>query len=279
MMPTTDIPIAFYTPILVNNGQSKLVRNPVCQEIPLQIRINDEPYVTLMRTPGLEKEHAVGFCFTDNIIRDVAEITEIQCLFGQGSPWIQAVLLTIPSLSRKPITRGPSLKSSSGSVNRAQILDEVFQNISPVRSQKRFDCQILDLFPERLHACQVLRSKCGATHGSALLDEFGHTLFCAEDVGRHNGLDKLIGYVLLNRIDTNDKLLMLSSRASFEMIQKALRISIPVVASISAPTELALQVADHLQCTYISFLKKKGYYIYTHAWRFGFSEEKLSESC
>ena len=263
-------PIVEYQPILAQEGESHLVRNSICQEFPLEIRINGSPYVTLMRTPGLEKELAVGFCFTDDLITQADEITAIREEGDEHSPYVASVEVTIPGFQGCKIKDdGAALKSSSGSVNRTQILEDIFRKIAPIRSQKHFKLGIIDDLPEQLNAGQVIRSKCGATHASALFDEDGNSLFCAEDVGRHNGLDKLIGYVLLHKIDTSDKLLMLSSRASFEMIQKAVRMSIPVVASISAPTELALKIAERLQCTYISFLKKKGFYIYTHPWRFG----------
>jgi FdhD protein len=270
MQEYKHFPIVEYRPILVMDGEYRPAYNPICQEFPLEIRINGTSYVTLMRTPGQEKELAVGFCFTDDIISQADEITIIREVYDEDSFYVVAVELVIPGFQGRTVKDdGAALKSSSGSVNRTQILEDIFRKVVPIRSQKHFKLGIIDDFPEQLGAGQVIRSKCGATHASALFDTEGTRLFCAEDVGRHNGLDKLIGHVLLQKIDTSDKLLMLSSRASFEMIQKAIRISIPGVASVSAPTELALKVAEKLQCTYISFLKKKGFYIYTHPWRFG----------
>ncbi len=269
MMNFEHDPIVMHRPILVKNGEITRVDNPICQEIPLELRINGESYVTLMRTPGAERELAVGFCFTDELIASAADVTGIACHANAYAPFIQRVDLTIPSFTGKQGKCGSAIKSSSGSLNRAQILDDAMRNIPPIRSQQRFDLAIVASFPEKLDASQTLRAKCGATHGAALFDPHGNALFGAEDIGRHNGLDKLIGHILLNNIATDDKLLMLSSRASFEMMQKAARIAIPVVASVSAPTDLALQFADRLNCTYISFLKARGFYIYTHPWRFG----------
>ena len=264
-------PIVIHTPILVKDGKQTRVENPICEEIPLEIRINGEPYVTLMRTPGAERELAIGFCFTDELITSVADVTGMTCYAEDDAPFIQRVELTLPSFRGKQGKRGSVIKSSSGSINRAQMLEDILRNIAPIRSQQCFDLAIFDSFPEKFDASQTLRAKCGATHGAALFDQRGNVLFGAEDIGRHNGLDKLIGHILLNNISTDDKLLMLSSRASFEMMQKAARIAIPVVASVSAPTNLALRVAERLNCTYISFLKKHGFYIYTHPWRFGIS--------
>ena len=262
-------PLITHTPIRVKDGEIQRVENVICQELPLDIRINGEPHVTLMRTPGFERELAVGFCFTDDLIRSVDDISGIACHADPASPFIQAVELAIPRCAGTPAKRESLLKSSSGAMNRRDLLESALKSVAPIQSKTRFDLAIVDAFPERLEAGQTLRAQCGATHGAALFDARGETLFCAEDIGRHNGLDKLIGHVLLQNIPTDDTLLMLSSRASFEMMLKAVKIAIPVVASVSAPTDLALQVAEKLNCAYISFLKKGGFYIYTHPWRFG----------
>ncbi len=265
-----SVPLVTYTPIQVKDGHHRAVENLVCQEFPLEIQINETPYATLMRTPGLEKELAIGFCFTDKVIASIEEVSDVICTSNQDSSYITRVELTIPKLIGQDLSRHSLLKSSSASVNRTQILDNLPLPIPPhKRRGEIFNLSVVNALPDKLNACQVLRKKCGATHGAALFSQAGEILFCAEDVGRHNALDKLIGFILLNKIDTSDKILMLSSRASFEMIQKAGSISIPVVASISAPTDLALKVADRLQCTYVSFLKKGGCLIYTHPWRFG----------
>jgi FdhD protein len=265
-------PLVTYTPIQVKDRQNRRVKNLVCQELPLEIRINDTPYATLMRTPTLEKELAIGFCFTDKVLTSIDDISNILCTSTQGFSYITTVALVIPRLIGQDLTRQSLLKSSSASVNNPQILEDLLHNEPPPESEtpeRLFDLSVLNELPDKLNACQVLRAKCGATHGAALFSHTGKLVCCTEDVGRHNALDKLIGFVLLNRIDTRDKMLMLSSRASFEMIQKAGSVSIPVVATISAPTDLALRVAERLRCTYISFLKKGGYNIYTHPWRFG----------
>lgn len=275
MASTQTFPIVTYTPILVNDGERGVVENLVCLELPLEIRINGSPHVTLMRTPGLDKELAVGFCFTDKIIATVADIHAIRCITPQNTSWVTAVELTIPKVEEQPALRRSVIKSSSAGVHNAHIFDNLpaIPHEGDDFSEPCFELSVLDALPEKLSACQVLRSKCHSTHGTALFNRTGERVCCTEDVGRHNALDKLIGIVLLNNLTPGDKILMLSSRASCEMIQKAGRIGFPVVATISAPTDLALQMADRLKCTYVSFRKKGGYYIYTHPWRFGLGGE------
>ncbi len=268
------LPITVFTPIRCHNGQCEVVENAICQEAPLTLVINGQTYTTIMRTPGLEEELALGCCFTENLIATAADVTALTCHASPADPFIQRVELTIPALEGRAFARTATLKSSSGAVNHLNMLSEVLQHIPPLTASRRFDVRVLDHFSDQLDAAQPLRARCGATHAAALFDAAGTLLFCAEDVGRHNGLDKLIGYILRQRIVTEDKLLMLSSRASFEMMHKAVRIALPVVASVSAPTELALRVADALRCTYVSFLKRGGFYIYTHPWRFGLGDGK-----
>ena len=272
MRYTPHLPVIVHTPVYVHGEEHHLVENPVCQEVPLEIRINGETYALLMRTPGGEQELAVGVCFTNELIASAADVTAFSSSTAEDSPYITSVSLTISSLQGKQLHQESLLKLSSGSVSNTEILENIFQHVSPIASTVTFSLSVLEELPGKLNACQLLRSKCGATHGAALFDQHGNMLACAEDVGRHNGLDKLIGSILLQKIETHDTLLMLSSRASFEMIQKAVRAAIPVVASVSAPTDLALNVADKLQCTYVSFLKRGSLYIYTHPWRFGLGE-------
>ena len=272
--PDQTFPLVTYAPIQIKHGESSRTENLVCQELPLEIRINDSPYATLMRTPGLDKELAVGFCFTDGVVDAIDEIADIQCLSVSDSPYVATMTMNIPKFSGQDMNRRSLLKSSSASVNRMQILEHIQGPGSDSEQHDTcFNLSVLDDLPDKLKACQTLRTKCHSTHGAALFDQYGELLCCTEDVGRHNALDKLIGYVLLNSIKTDETILMLSSRASFEMIQKAGRIAIPVVATISAPTDLALKVAERLRCTYVSYLKQGGVYIYTHPWRFGLTGE------
>lgn len=270
MKQVQDFPIVRHRPFLIGlDGQYSQVENLVCQELPLEIQINSVPCAMLMRTPGMEQELALGFCFTNELIQSIDDVTDIACFTPEGEAYMTHINLTIPALQGKAASPEAFVKFSSGSVSSTSILEDIFRKVAPITSSGRFPVSILPRLPGQLNAFQKLRARCGATHGATLINEQGETLFCAEDVGRHNGLDKLIGYLVLNKIETHNKILMLSSRASFEMIQKAVRIAFPVVASVSAPTDLALQVADRLNCTYVSFLKNGSFFIYTHPWRFG----------
>jgi FdhD protein len=274
----SPLPIITYTPLRICDGRCEAVPNRVCREVPLTIRTNGAGHATLMRTPGQERELAIGFCFTDQLILAIEEVTEVTCTTDTDTPYVSSVDVRIPHVRSQDVQQRSLLKSSSAAVHSRQILEDLLTDdgraaggrlATDDQEQAPFELAVLDELPEKLNACQVLRAQCGATHAAMLVDRLGTVLCSAEDVGRHNALDKVIGTVLLQRIATTDTILVLSSRASFEMIQKAARLAIPVVASVSAPTDLALRVAQRLGRTYLSFLKQGGYYLYTHPWRFG----------
>lgn len=265
-------PLVVYTPLHYYDGHITSEEHLVCQELPLEIRVNTIPYTLLMRTPGLDIELALGFCFTDRLIQSLEEVSDIRCEMTPDNTTITTVNLRVLKLRDGDIYRRSVLKSSSAAMHNPQMLHEILKRPPPLKTDVngiRFDVAVLSALPEKLNASQVLRAQCKSSHGAALFNRAGELVYCAEDLGRHNALDKLAGVMLLRQIDPHDKILALSSRASFEMIQKTTRLGIPVVVTISAPTDLALRLADHLHCTYVQTLKNGGFAIYTHPWRFG----------
>ncbi len=264
----STIPYQF---VFVKHGQYERREQCICREAPLTIQINGVPYMTLMRTPGLEKELAIGVCFSDGLIASAGHVTNMTDFPDPDMSYIRRLNLLIPSLGRKNLSREALLKSSSGSLNASSLLQEADVKIPRITSALRYAPAVVETVPDKLADAQHIRALCGATHGAALFDRRGTLVFCAEDVGRHNGLDKLIGYALLNGIEASETILMLSSRASVEMMHKAVRFGVPLVATLSAPTDLALQLAEKANCTYLSFRKTGGYHVYTHAWRLGFA--------
>lgn len=266
------LPLTTYTPLELKNGAAAAVEHLVCQEIPLEIRVNNIPYALLMRTPGLDIELAIGYCFTDHLIQSLDEVSDIRCEMSADHAHITAVSLRVLKLREGDILRRSVLKTSSASMHNPEILNDVLQRPAPIKTvtdEPRFDLNVIATLSDKLEACQTLWMQCRSTHCAAMFDRTGELVYSAEDVGRHNALDKLIGAVLLRQVAAHDKILVLSSRASFEMIQKAGRLNIPVVATVSAPTDLAVRLADHLHCTYVQLLKHGGCAIYTHPWRFG----------
>jgi FdhD protein len=153
--------------------------------------------------------------------------------------------------------------SSCGICGKASLL--ALRTVCPPRAANTFkvDAQLLHRLPERLRASQGVFDRTGGLHGAGLFDSAGHLLALREDVGRHNAVDKLIGAEFLaDRTPLRDRLLLLSGRASFELLQKALMGGLPMVAAVGAPSSLAVQVAKEFDITLVGFLREDHFNIY-----------------
>ena len=247
----------------------------VSVEEPLEIQVeygpsNDRRVQALsitMRTPGNDAELAVGFLFTEGIIHkkeDILSAKHVQTLPGVSSNYIQVSLN--PDLQFKPsqLQRNFYTSSSCGVCGKSS-LDSVKTQM-PKKSGK----SIPALSPELILSLpQILREKqetfetTGGLHASGLFDPSGKLIYLREDVGRHNALDKLIGRALMDGTTPLDEhILLLSGRASFELMQKAGMAGIPVVCAVGAPSSLAVECAKEFEITLIGFLRENRFNIY-----------------
>jgi FdhD protein len=234
-----------------------------------------------MRTPGNDFDLAAGFLMTEGVVRDANDIEQITYggepskenkLSSQGMDSLKTgskpnivrvdlapdVAVNLGSLQRNFYTT-----SSCGICGKASLL--ALRTVCPPRTPNRFriDAQILYRLPERLRAFQGVFDRTGGLHGAGLFDTAGNLLALREDVGRHNAVDKLIGSEFLaDRTPLRDRLLFLSGRASFELLQKALMGGFPLVAAVGAPSSLAVQVAKEFDITLIGFLREGHFNIY-----------------
>ncbi len=249
----------------------------VVVEAPLEVHVNGLPLVALMRLPGADKELAAGFCLTERIIPDAASINIIRHC-GQMAA-LQAEGLPRPG-GAPPEERGDVVEmevSESGNTDRFKEtfvvrtgcggadLTEVGADLEgSIQSQLRVSRAVLLGLADRLTAEQPVFTSTGGTHGAGLFTAEGELVVVMEDVGRHNALDKAVGYAALRRIPLEDKVLVLSGRVSYEMVTKAARVGIPMVASLAAPTSLGLAIAEKSGCTVIGFLGDRRFNIYTY---------------
>ncbi len=245
-------------------------QNLIAEE-PLQICLNGEPHVTIMRTPGQDKELALGFCFTEGIIAGLSHIKLIRhCGSGaEGEAKGNEIDLI---LNEPPITTLPKrnleVRSGCGICGRATI-DELTRLLSPINNSIHISAGLLQQMVARMEQEQRLYTATGTTHAVALFDKDGRFITCAEDIGRHNALDKTIGYTLLHDIPRHNMVAILSGRASFEMLVKSIRAQISVVASVSGTTKLSVELAQRLGCTLIGYLRDGRLEVYTHPERIG----------
>ena len=238
-------------------------------EEPLSIRVQGKPYSVVMRTPGDELAHAAGFCLAEGIIDAPNDIKNISCCDGTDS---NVVTITLEESRQSKITdlldrRGYISQTGCGICGK-EIVKDLHQVIQPMRYNAQIDTELALECLENLSSLQPLRDQTRASHAAALYTSDFKLLSVAEDVGRHNALDKAIGKVFLNRNLDEASLLILSSRISYELVQKAARACIPVILAFSRPTSLAVELGSQLNMTLACLARGSGLYIFCGERRF-----------
>jgi FdhD protein len=231
-------------------------------EEPLQIRVNGRDLSITMRTPGNDAELAAGFLFTEGILTARADVTGIEC--GENTVNLTLAEGVDPGMSRNFYTT-----SSCGVCGKASIESLHAAGCAMIPSTSKVDREVIHRLPETLRASQSAFEHTGGLHGAALFDQRGNLEMTREDVGRHNAVDKLIGAAFLaEKLPLADRILMLSGRASFELVQKAVMAGIPVVAAVGAPSSLAVQTAQRFGVTLLGFVREGRFNIYSGISRF-----------
>src|SRR5215471_1497846 len=211
------------------DGELEYLPDDLTIEQPLEIRIGRKPIATTMRTPGHDEELAAGFLLSEGIVPDRDQIASI---------------------------------SMSGKTS----IDAIRQNFPPVRSTDvRIEIETLLSLPETLRSAQSDFARTGGIHAAGIFGVDGKLKIAREDIGRHNAVDKAVGRAFLDELlPLETHLLLVSGRASFEIIQKALAAGIPIVAAVSAPSSLAVEFARDSNQTLIAFLRPPTFNVYTH---------------
>jgi FdhD protein len=233
-------------------------------EAPLEIRVRGRSLAVTMRTPGEDHELAAGFLLTERIIRDRAELVDIRTCRASFEPenTLDVFLRAGVELDVARLTRHFFATSSCGQCGKA-TLDAVKQNFPPVTAAFQIAPRLLARLPARMRAAQRTFRRTGGLHAAAIFDRRGKLLAVREDVGRHNAVDKVIGWALLNNhLPLLDHLLLVSGRASFEIVQKALAARIPVVCAVSAASSLAVAFARANGQTLVGFLRSDTMNVY-----------------
>ena len=212
-----------------------------------------------MRTPGHDQELAAGFLFSEGIIKRREDLTEIgYCKLANPDDApniINAFLGRGATIDWKHLQRFTFASSSCGVCGKSSI-DSVHQHFPPIPPGRVFQASLLPELPARLREAQVAFDQTGGLHGAALFDFSGKLLAAREDVGRHNAVDKIIGWGFLDhRLPFSECLLLVSGRASFEIVQKALAAGVPIIAAVSAPSSLAVELAVESGQGLVGFLR------------------------
>lgn len=232
-------------------------------EEPLSIRIEGKPYSVIMRTPGNELAHAAGFCLGEGIVDHPDDFNSIGYCEDLET---NVVTITLNEARRKHIVdildrRGFISQTSCGICGK-EVVKDLYQMIRPIQKELQIDARKSLACLESLSELQPLRQKTRTSHAAVIYGPAFDILSVAEDVGRHNALDKAIGKLFLeNRLDSVT-LLVLSSRISYELVQKSARARIPTILAISRPTSLAVDLASRLNMTLGCLADETGLYIY-----------------
>jgi FdhD protein len=252
------------------NGQSTTLQDAVAVEEPLEISIAYPQQQQLvfktiaitMRTPGSDAQLALGFLFTEGIINSTTIINRIE---QKGNNKICVFINDAINLKEKLIDRNFYTTSSCGICGKASIeAVQAMQAIPPYPTKHTINSQIIFTLKDKLVQQQVSFEKTGGIHAATLFTHTGALIYLAEDVGRHNALDKLIGHCYQqNLLPLSNHILLLSGRASFELIQKAAMANINTILAIGAPSSLAVELATELDITLIGFLKNNSFNIYS----------------
>jgi FdhD protein len=264
--------------VVAREGQRQVERDDaLAVEEPLEIRIRPREgvrgrsFVTTMRTPGHDEELTAGLLFAEGVVASRSDIVGLE---RPADPRIEPELranVMIATLAPDALARGEKLErgtvmgSACGVCGKTSIENVIPPETPPLLSEMRIRPEVLFALPGRLREGQSVFSRTGGLHAAGLFDAEGRIRVLREDIGRHNATDKVVGHLLLeDGLPLAASVLMVSGRAGFEIVQKAYSAGIPVVASVSAPSSLAVELAEAAGLTLVGFLREERYNIYAH---------------
>jgi FdhD protein len=253
-----------------DKGVVRSVQDSLAAEEPLEIRIGDTPLTVTMRTPGNDVELAAGFLLTEGIIESREQVARIGAANTSNGAKKNAVEVDLKGNDFEPgdLRRNFFAASSCGICGKASIEAIRRRDLAPLKHGFRIDPELLCRLPEILRAEQAVFSRTGGLHAAALFDENGELLGVREDIGRHNAVDKIIGWTLMEgRLPLSRHVMMVSGRGGFEIVQKALAAGIPILASVSAPSSLAVKLAREFGMTLVGFLRGRRFVVYSGEFR------------
>lgn len=242
-------------------------------EEPLEIRVDGAAVTVTMRTPGSDFELAQGFLLTEGVIARRDDVHSIRYCAGRdedGANTYNVLDVTLADGVAKPgldVTRNFYTTSSCGVCGKASLeAVRLTSRFSPATDHARVAAATLEAMPHQLRSAQRVFESTGGLHAAALFGVDGAMLVIREDVGRHNAVDKVIGWAAEHRrIPLGASVLLVSGRVSFELTQKALMAGIPVLAAVSAPSSLAVSLAEEAGITLVAFLREDSMNVYTRA--------------
>jgi FdhD protein len=267
--PTTKVTVVRVSP----EGRST-ESDVAATEEPLEIRLHDRSFAVIMRTPGSDRELAAGFLLAEGVVEHASELGAVEHCRHPHHPDVHNIVnvfLLGEAVARLDTTladrRNVMANSSCGLCGRVTI-DSLKTRAVPLQSTMTVASAVVHGLPDALRAQQAVFDRTGGLHGAALFTSDGTLIASAEDVGRHNAVDKVIGRLLLDeRLPLDDVVLVVSGRTSYEIVQKAWLAGLPVICAVSAPSSLAIQLATEAGITLLGFARGNAFNIYSHPQR------------
>jgi FdhD protein len=248
------------------DGETTRVEDYLAAEEPLEMRAGRYSLGVTLRTPGNDEELVAGFLFTEGIISRRKHLVALR-LPGDAARERNLVRVTLDS--RKRLATGSAARrfsagSACGVCGKASIEQLRRRGLRRPEVMTLFDPDVLCQLPQKLRAAQAVFGRTGGLHAAALFDAGGELLVLREDIGRHNAVDKVIGWAFREgRLPLSGHILLVSGRGGFEIVQKTLAAGIPLLASVSAPSSLAVQLAREFGLTLVGFLRGQRFVIYS----------------
>lgn len=260
------------TRLRVGSGLTQSAADSVVREEPLEIQVSGVPIAVLMRTPGDDEELVLGFLITERIVDSASDVVSVRhCSLAQepesADNVVRATLAPGVSVDLEALRRNLYASASCGVCGKASI-ETAMHSAPPLEDVASFPRDFFTALPRRLREGQAVFDETGGLHAAALFSDDGRCLVVREDVGRHNAVDKVVGWAArAGRLPLSGHALMVSGRVSFEITQKALAARIPLVAAVSAPSSLAVELAAASGMAVVGFLRGDGFSVYGNAAR------------
>jgi FdhD protein len=264
---------------MLRHGEAAPERDSVAVEEPMEVRVNGDSFAVIMRTPGADRDLAAGFLLAEDVIRGADEIGAIeycQDVTDEGRDNTINVTVTgdaVPRLAARLGERRQVMMTASCGLCGRRTIESLQSRVTGVGGDWRVGGDVIASLPDRLRLSQSVFDSTGGLHAAGLFDRAGTLQLSAEDVGRHNAVrhnavDKIVGRTLLAGLHPLDQsILLVSGRTSFELVQKALLAGVPLIASVSAPSSLAIDLAEQANITLCGFVRGPRFNIYSHRHR------------
>lgn len=237
----------------------------VAAEVPLEVRLHGEPFSVIMRTPGADLDLVAGFLLSEGVVRAAADIATIEN--GDASDVVNVTLSPLRATILPELLgqrRQVAMNSSCGMCGR-RSMETLTVDGPPLALRWTMSVDTIVQLPQRLREAQRAFAETGGLHAAGVFETSGRLVLSAEDVGRHNAVDKLLGRMMMDgRLPLQDFALSVSGRSSFEIVQKAFLGGLPLVAAVSAPSSLAIELADRSGITLLGFVRGNRCNVYTH---------------